>query len=276
MSKLSEISNRVENFGMAQNHERQGRLTGKIALVSGAGRGIGEAIARRFHGEGASVVLTDINPQGAEVADSLGDGALFLAADATSEADWEGALDAVMSRFGRLDVLVNNAGGATSTGPFENYGADALRRIIDLNLTSTWLGCRAALRGFAAAGGGAIVNISSIDGLVGIAGMASYAAAKFGVTGLTKTLALELGDRAIRVNSVHPGFIATPLVLGAGEATLQRLGKAIAQQPIQRFGKPEEIAAAALFFASDEASFCTGSSLVVDGGHLAGPWRDPA
>lgn len=251
----------------------QGRLAGKIALVSGSGRGIGEAIARRFHAEGATVIVTDINLDGNAVAASLGENALFLALDAMSESAWDAALEEVMRRYGRLDVLVNNAGGAAGGGPFETFSVETHRHVVDLNLTSTWLGSRAALRAMTP-GGGSIVNISSMDGLAGVAGMASYVAAKFGVTGLTRTLALELGDRGIRVNSVHPGFIATPMTAGAPDAVKERLRKAIAQQPIQRYGKPEEIAAAALFFASDEASFCTGSGLLVDGGHLAGPWRE--
>ena len=251
----------------------RGRLAGKIALVSGAGRGIGEAIARCFHGEGATVIVTDLNPQGRAVADDLGDNARFILLDATDEAAWDAVLDEVLQHYGRLDILVNNAGGSAGAGPFESYTLDMHRREIDLNLTSTWLGSRCALRAMRE-GGGSIVNISSMDGLAGIAGMASYVAAKFGVTGLTRTLALELGDRGIRVNSVHPGFIATPLVKGASDVVKERLHKASGQQPIKRYGEPEEIAAAALFFASDESSFCTGSALLVDGGHLAGPWRE--
>ncbi|MGI9363162.1 MAG: SDR family NAD(P)-dependent oxidoreductase [Parasphingorhabdus sp.] len=251
----------------------QGRLAGKIALVSGAGRGIGEAIVRRFHAEGATVIVTDINPEGCAVAESLGENALFIHLDATSEAAWDAALEEVMRRYGRLDVLVNNAGGSAGAGPFEAFEVGTHRHVMDLNLTSTWLGSRCALRAMTP-GGGSIVNISSMDGLAGIAGMASYVAAKFGVTGLTRTLALELGDRGIRVNSVHPGFIGTPMVKGASDAVKERLRKSIAQQPIKRYGEPEEIASAALFFASSDGSFCTGSSLLVDGGHLAGPWRE--
>jgi 3alpha(or 20beta)-hydroxysteroid dehydrogenase len=250
-----------------------GRLAGKIALVTGAGRGIGEAIARRFHAEGADVIVTDVNPQAHSVADALVKKASFIALDATDEFAWEAALEEVLGRYGRLDILVNNAGGSAGAGPFETFTLEMHRREVDLNLTSTWLGSRCAVRAMAQ-GGGSIVNISSMDGLAGIAGMASYVSAKFGVTGLTRTLALELGERGIRVNSVHPGFIATPLVEAASVAVKERLGKSIDQQPIKRYGRPDEVAAAALFLASDEASFCTGASLLVDGGHLAGPWRE--
>ena len=179
----------------------------------------------------ATVIVTDLNPQGRAVADDLGDNARFILLDATDEAAWDAVLDEVLQHYGRLDILVNNAGGSAGAGPFESYTLDMHRREIDLNLTSTWLGSRCALRAMRE-GGGSIVNISSMDGLAGIAGMASYVAAKFGVTGLTRTLALELGDRGIRVNSVHPGFIATPLVKGASDVVKERLHKAIGQKSL--------------------------------------------
>jgi len=249
------------------------KMSGKFALVTGAARGIGEASARRLHAEGATVILSDLNPDGKAVAAELGERASFLLLDATVEEDWLAATEQLRQQHGHLDVLVNNAGGAAGVGPFETFDLATHRRMLDLNLTSTWLGSRCAVALMRPDTGGSIVNISSIDGLVGVSGMASYTAAKFGVTGLTRTLALELGDRRIRINSVHPGFIGSPLVLGAPPATQRRLAASIAQQPIKRLGRPEEIAAAVLFFASDESSFCTGSQLVVDGGHLAGPWR---
>jgi 3alpha(or 20beta)-hydroxysteroid dehydrogenase len=147
--------------------------------------------------------------------------------------------------------------------------------VLDINVTGVWLGIRSVLKAMDQRAGGSIVNISSIDGLVGVEGLSTYAGSKFAVTGMTRSLALELGDRNIRVNSIHPGIIATPMVEQTPSKSMARLLAAVARQPIKRMGRPEEIANAALFFASDESSFCTGASLVVDGGHIAGPFRDP-
>ena len=168
---------------------------------------------------------------------------------------------------------MNNAGDGCG-GPIETQDVDRHRAVVDLNLNGVWLGIRAAVPAMAARGGGSIVNISSIDGLAGMAGLSSYVATKFAVTGMTKALALELGDRGIRVNSVHPGIVDCTLDRGMPPAAMERLNKAIARQPIQRMARAEEIANAVLFFASDESSYCTGAQLLVDGGHLAGPYRD--
>jgi 3alpha(or 20beta)-hydroxysteroid dehydrogenase len=250
------------------------RLAGKVAIVTGAAQGMGEAIARRFAAEGAEVVLADIQQEkGAATAAELGAAALFVRADVTATADWTRLTAATIDRFGRIDILVNNAGGAPGVCSFMQETADWHRRIVDLNLTGTWAGMQAVIPHMIAQGGGSIVNISSMDGLVGAAGVASYSAAKFAVTGLTRSVALDVGKDGVRVNSVHPGMIATPLVLSSGAAGRARIDKAVRQQPIPRMGKPEEVAAAILFFASDESSFCTGSALVVDGGHIAGPPR---
>ncbi|EQA99212.1 3alpha(or 20beta)-hydroxysteroid dehydrogenase [Sphingobium wenxiniae] len=256
----------------ARGHDR---LAGKIAIVTGAARGIGEAVARRFVAEGARVVMADISDSGADLAASLGSAAFFVKADATSGADWERLVGLAGEQFGGIDILVNNAGAGAGVGQLIDESEDRHRHVVELNLTSAWLGIRHVAPVMARRGGGAIVNISSMDGLVGIAGMASYSAAKFGVTGLTRSFALEAGAMGIRVNSVHPGFIGTPLVLGSGDAVRARLDKAMKGQPIPRLGRPDEVAAAVLFFASDEASYCTGASLVVDGGHIAGPTREP-
>jgi len=242
--------------------------------VSGAAQGIGEAIARRFVAEGAGVVLADLQQErGAALADELGDAAVFCRADVTSGADWQTVVATAVSRFGGLSVLVNNAGGAFSVGELVNEDPAMHARVLELNVTGCWLGMRSAIPVMADAGGGSIVNISSIDGLVGVAGMATYSAAKFAVTGLTRSTALETGRQGVRVNSVHPGVIGTPLVLNSGPSVIARLDKALENQPIPRFGEPDEVARAVLFFASDDSTYCTGSSLVVDGGHLAGPPR---
>lgn len=252
-----------------------GRLSGKVALVTGAARGIGEGIARCFVRHGAKVAVCDINNElGTSLAGELGESALFVHLDATDPASWEAAVGLAVERFGGLDVLVNNAGTGTGGG-IEHETLAEHRRVLDLNLTGVWMGVRAVLPAMAARGDGSIINISSIDGLVGVEGLSTYVGSKFAVTGMTRSLALELGPRGIRVNSIHPGIIDTPLVRAGPPASQERLRKAIARQPIARMGMPEDIANAALFFASDESSYCSGAQLVVDGGHIAGPYRDP-
>jgi len=174
--------------------------------------------------------------------------------------------------LGGIDVLVNNAGIGGMT-EITDESPEQHHRMLDINLSGVWAGIRAVVPAMKAAGGGSIVNISSIDGLVGVAHNATYVASKFAVTGLTRSLALELGEHGIRVNSVHPGITRTP-IMPAGPL-MPRLQQAIDRQPIKRIGQPQDIANAVLFFASDESAYCTGSSLVVDGGHIAGPYRDP-
>jgi 3alpha(or 20beta)-hydroxysteroid dehydrogenase len=251
------------------------RLQDKVAIVSGAAQGIGEAIARLLVAEGAKVVVADIkDKQGKAIAAAFKERGLFVHVDVTSTADWQNAVAQTLAQFDGLDILVNNAGGAAGIMPIAEEKEADHRWTMDVNVTGCWAGCRAVVPIMAAHGGGAIVNISSMDGLVGISEMATYAAAKFAITGLTRSLALELGKDNIRVNSVHPGFINTPLTQQSSPRAKQRLQRTLAQQPIPRFGTPEEVARAVLFLASDEASYCTGSSLVVDGGHIAGPYRE--
>jgi 3alpha(or 20beta)-hydroxysteroid dehydrogenase len=252
-----------------------GRLSGRVALVTGAGRGIGGGIARKFASHGAKVVVADIHADnGRRMAEELGDGAVFQSLDVRDAAAWEEAVKATIARFGGLNVLVNNAG-TGHTSAIEDEDPEKHRALVDLNLTGVWLGIRAVTPAMADQGGGSIINISSIDGLAGMPHLATYVSTKFAVTGMTKSLSMELGDRNIRVNSIHPGIIQTELVQGITGAALDRLTSAINRQPLKRMGKPEDIANAALFLASDESSYVTGSSLVVDGGHLAGPYRDP-
>jgi len=252
-----------------------GRLAGKVALVTGAGQGIGAAVARKFAQHGASVVVTDINAEsGGRVASEFAERGMFQALDVRQGDQWEDAVEAARERFGRLDILVNNAGTGYAR-KIEDESPEMHRGLVELNLTSVWTGIRAVAGVMGSQGGGSIVNISSIDGLAGMAHLSSYVATKFAVTGLTRSLSIELADRGIRVNSVHPGIIATELVQGVTGVAMDRLSHAIALQPIRRMGRPEEVANAVLFFASDESSYCTGASLLVDGGHLAGPHRDP-
>jgi 3alpha(or 20beta)-hydroxysteroid dehydrogenase len=252
------------------------RLAGKVALVTGAAQGIGEAIARKLFAHGAMVVVADIqHDRGGLVVKSLGATASFQSLDVCDPHGWSAVVEAVQLRYGGLDVLVNNAGDGCG-GPIELQDVERHRAVVDLNLTGVWLGIRAVVPAMTARGGGSIINISSIDGLAGVAGLSSYVATKFAVTGMTKALALELGDRGIRVNSVHPGIVDTTLDRDMPPAAMARLQKAIDRQPLKRMARAEEIANAVLFFASDESSYCTGSELLVDGGHLAGPYREPS
>jgi 3alpha(or 20beta)-hydroxysteroid dehydrogenase len=253
-----------------------GRLAGKVALISGGAQGIGEATARLFAAEQAKVVLADINrATGEKLTQELGVTTVFVRTDVTSAYDWAAAIATATTHFGGIDILVNNAGSAAGAHPMVEEDEASHRRLLDLNLTGSWRGMRAVVPAMIARGGGSIVNISSIDGLVGVHGMSTYVATKFAVTGLTRSLALEVGCHGIRVNSVHPGITATPLVAAVPAAARARLDHAIARQPIKRIGRPEEVAYAVLFFASGESSYCTGTSLVVDGGHIAGPYREP-
>jgi 3alpha(or 20beta)-hydroxysteroid dehydrogenase len=248
------------------------RLVGKVALITGGARGQGEAEARRFVAEGASVLIADVLDEPAEaVAAELGDQAGFQHLDVTDPDAWGPVVDHVVAQFGHLDVLVNNAG-IGFAALLEDLPLVDHHRLVEVNLNGVYYGMRAAAAPMRSHGGGSIVNISSIDGLVGVQGMSSYAGTKFAVTGMTRSAAIDLGPSGIRVNSIHPGFIDTPMVSAEARPRLEQLA---AMQPIPRLGRPEEVAAMALFLASDEASYVTGAQFVVDGGHLAGPWRPP-
>ncbi|WP_164156138.1 SDR family NAD(P)-dependent oxidoreductase [Sandarakinorhabdus rubra] len=251
------------------------RLSGKVALVTGAASGIGAATARRLAQEGAAVLLTDLDIGGEEVAAGIvaqGGTALFRLHDVTSHPDWAAAVEHAVEDFGRLDILVNNAGIAGGNHELMDHSYDAWRQILAVNLDGVFLGLRHAGPRIAQAGGGSIINISSILGKVGLAGAAAYCASKGGVALLTKAAALEWAPLGIRVNSVHPGFIETPMVAGAlaaREDGNEMKGALIAAHPLGRFGYPKEISDAILFLASDESSFMTGAELVVDGGYTA-------
>ncbi|MEU2080134.1 glucose 1-dehydrogenase [Streptomyces sp. NPDC013489] len=238
-------------------------LTGKVALVTGAARGMGEAEARLFAALGANVVLTDVlEPQGEEVAASLGPAARFVRHDVTDEQSWAGAVAAALDAFGRLDVLVNNAA-IYSTSLITEEDPARLETILRVNLIGPFLGVRAVAGPMRTSGGGSIVNISSQAGLQGLWGHGAYGAAKWGLRGLTRTAALELGADGIRVNSVHPGAIATPMTAHLG--TKEHPGT-----PLGRVGEPEEVARLVAFLASDESSYLSGAELAVDGGASAG------
>ncbi|MEV5833208.1 glucose 1-dehydrogenase [Nocardia sp. NPDC052112] len=241
-----------------------GRLDDKVALITGAARGMGAEHVRRFIAEGARVVFGDVRDElGEQLAAETG--ARYLHHDVTSEADWATAVRTAVDEFGRLDVLVNNAGLLRFQRIPEMSLAD-FTTIMTVNVTGTWLGIKSAAPAMTA--GGAIVNISSIEGFVGAAGLSAYSASKFAIRGLTKSAARELGANGIRVNSIHPGGIATPMTAAAGSGVD---GTAFfAGLPIPRWGQPGEVSEAAVFLASDAASYCTGTELVIDGGMLTG------
>jgi 3alpha(or 20beta)-hydroxysteroid dehydrogenase len=248
------------------------RLNGKVAMVTGGASGMGKAEAQRFVAEGARVAIADVSDDaGQGVAEELGEAAMFSHLDVSDPAAWRPVVDSVQARWGHLDILVNNAG-IGAGGPIDELPLEDHQRLIDVNVNGVYYGMRALAGPMRAQGSGSIVNISSIDGLVGVGGLSTYSASKFAVTGLTRAAAIELGPAGIRVNSVHPGVIDTPLLSEAGRARMVPL---MEMQPIPRIGRPEEVAALVLFLASDEASYITGAQMVVDGGHLAGPWRPP-
>lgn len=238
-------------------------LTGKVALVTGAARGMGEAEARLLAALGAEVVLTDVREkEGERTAASLGSAARFVRHDVSDEKSWEAAVAAAVDGFGRLDVLVNNAAIYTTSLIVEEDPA-RLEEILRVDLIGPFLGIRAVAGAMKETGGGSIVNISSQAGLQGIWGHGAYGAAKWGLRGLTKTAALELGADGIRVNSVHPGAIATAMT--AHLETKEHPGA-----PLGRVGEPEEVAHLVAFLASDDSSYLSGAELAVDGGASAG------
>jgi len=240
-------------------------FTDKVVIVTGAAQGMGASHAKAFIDQGATVVLTDVNTtEGQATADKLGAAACFMAHDVTSEADWQRVIDQTVTRFGHLDVLVNNAGITFSKSLFDLSTADYLK-IVKINQLSVFLGTKYAAAAMKDQHHGSIVNVSSINGLVG--GAVGYTDTKFAVRGFTKAAALELAHYEIRVNSVHPGVIDTPMIhQGDTDAAVAQFAKAI---PLQRVAQPEEISKAVLFLASDDASYATGAEFVFDGGLTA-------
>ena len=254
-----------------------GRVDGKVALITGAARGIGAATAERFVAEGANVVLSDKRDDlGAEVAagiDKAGPGeARYVSLDVTSEADWAAAVAQTVDWFGGVDVLVNNAGIIRVT-PLVDCDLETFRKVLDTNLVGAFLGMKAVVEPMRARGGGSIVNFSSPQGIEGRYGMPAYTASKFGVRGLTRTAAIELGTYGIRVNAVIPGPTRTAMTERKGW-TDEQYDAVYGLYPLSRMASAPEIAAVCLFLASDESSFCTGADFLADGGILAGKQRD--
>lgn len=252
-----------------------GRLDGKVALVTGGASGIGAATCRLYAQEGAGVAVADINDNlGHDVARDSGDG-LYIHLDTTDEAQWRDAVQQTLDRFGRLDILVNAAGvsgripGTAHAPVIEDQDLENWNMVMNVNSTGIFLGMKHAVPAMKAAGGGSIVNISSIYGLVGSAHNVAYHASKGSVRLATKSVALQYASDNIRVNSVHPGFVTSPMTQISHddpELAKPRLDKT----PMGRFGLPEDIANGCLFLASDESGWMTGAELVIDGGMTAG------
>ncbi|MCM3146375.1 SDR family NAD(P)-dependent oxidoreductase [Brevibacillus sp. MER 51] len=245
------------------------RLENKVAIVTGGASGIGETTVRLFAKEGAKIVIADFSPHGTELAEELkqaGFDALFVKTDVTKETEVKNMVSATVEKYGKVDILFANAGIAKDA-PGHLLSVDDWQRTIDINLTGVFLCDKYVIEQMLAQGtGGAIVNCGSIHSHAGKAGVTAYSSAKGGVKLLTQTLGLTYAKQGIRVNAVCPGYIDTPLIAGRNEALNEHL---IGLHPMGRLGKPEEVAKAVLFLASDDASFVTGTSLLVDGGYTA-------
>lgn len=244
-----------------------GCLDGRVAIVTGAARGQGAAAARRFVEEGARVVIADVHDEpGKELAQELGDAAVYRHLDVSAEEDWDAVVGEAVESLGGLHVLVNNAGVLHFSALAETTLAD-YERVVRINQFGCFLGMRAAARVMTA--GGSIVNVSSVEGIAGMPFVVAYTASKFAIRGMTKVAALELGPKGIRVNSVHPGMIDTKMVqdaIGGHEVDLTPVTGKLA---LRRVGRAAEIAELVLFLASDRSSYSTGSEFVADGGSLA-------
>ncbi|HEX4189849.1 MAG TPA: SDR family oxidoreductase [Marmoricola sp.] len=235
-----------------------GRVEDKVVLISGGARNIGGASARMLVAEGAKVVIGDLlDDEGAALAEELGSAARYIHLDVTSEEEWAAAVAFTVAEFGKLNVLFNNAG-IFNGGQLQRYKVEQWQQMIDVNLTGAFFGAKASADAIIAAGGGSIINTSSIEGLRGTPWAHGYVASKWGLTGLTKSLAMELAPQGIRVNSLHPGRISTPAT--------DQMPDDLIPIPLGRPGRPEEVATFVVFLASDESSFTTGSEFVVDGG----------
>ncbi|MFD3560457.1 glucose 1-dehydrogenase [Streptomyces sp. NPDC058686] len=238
-------------------------LDGKVVVITGAGRGQGAAEAALAAAAGARVVVTDVREEeGREVVKSLGDQGLFVRHDVSDADSWAEVVGAALGAFGRIDALVNNAA-LWRTAPVERETLENFEQLIRVNLLGPFLGIQAVVPAMKEAGGGSVVNVSSTAGLIGIPGHAAYGSTKFGLRGLTRSSALDLAGYGIRVNSVHPGAIDTPMIAGVSSKDWSHL-------PLGRMGRPEEVGELVLFLASDASSYITGTEFTVDGGSTAG------
>ncbi len=235
-----------------------GRVEGKVALISGGARGMGASHARMLVAEGAKVVIGDIlDEEGKALAAEIGDAVRYVHLDVTQPDQWDAAVATAVDEFGKLNVLVNNAG-IVAIGQLKEFDLAKWQKVIDVNLTGTFLGMRVAVEPMTEAGGGSIINVSSIEGLRGAPLVHPYVASKWAVRGLAKSAALELAPLNIRVNSIHPGFIRTPMTA--------KLPEDMVTIPLGRPADPEEVSTFVLFLASDESSYATGSEFIMDGG----------
>jgi len=242
-------------------------LGGKVILVTGAARGIGEAVARRCARAGATVVCADVLDEvGLAVAESMGDQASYVSIDVADEHSWRAVADTLVDAHSGLDVLVNNAG-VLHTAAIADTSVDDYLRLVSVNQLGCFLGMRTAAPLMVSRGGGSIVNLSSALGMVGMSGMVAYTATKFAIRGMTKAAALELGPSGIRVNSVHPTGVITPM---SDPARFGRADRDVSRIPLRRLADVDEIAQLVGFLASDASSYCTGSEFIIDGGVLAG------
>jgi NAD(P)-dependent dehydrogenase (short-subunit alcohol dehydrogenase family) len=246
-----------------------GRLEAKVAIVTGAGSGIGRATALRFAGEGAKLIVADVTGAENDTAKTIGANAVAVHADVSKSADVRALIDAARSRFGRLDVIFNNAGIEGTQAPTADYSEENFDRVISINLRGVFLGIKYAIPLMLESGGGSIINTASVAGLVGFPGLSAYCASKGGVVQLTKTAALEYAAQNIRVNAICPGVIWTPMVQRLTGDDEDAKAAFVAMEPVNRLGTPEDIAAMALYLASDEAAFVTGAALPIDGGFVA-------
>jgi 3alpha(or 20beta)-hydroxysteroid dehydrogenase len=246
-----------------------GRMQDKIAIITGGARGMGAATVRLFVQEGAKVIVADmLEAEGNALAADLGNNALFIRHNVSDEASWEAVVALAMDRFGRIDALVNNAG-VLGFGLIEDATAAEFDRVYGVNVKGPLLGMKYVGKVMKAQGKGAIVNISSLDGLRGANALGVYSSSKWALRGLTKTAALEYGPLGVRVNSVHPGGVDTQMGNPQGQSGAE-MNANYGRVPLQRIGEPQEVAAASLFLCSDEASYITGAELAVDGGWSAG------
>ena len=246
-----------------------GRLSGKVAIITGASQGMGAEHGRAFVAHGAKVILTDLNAEaGQALADSLGDSAMFIKHDVSKDADWATVLVEGEARFGTVNVLVNNAGVLGKIAPTTEFSEADYRFVTDVNQIGVFLGMKAVSPSMVKSGGGSIVNISSVAGMVAIYGAPNlaYVGTKFAVRGMTKQIAVEYGANNIRCNSIHPGYIRTPMMAAA---TDEGGGEATKMIPLGRLAECSEVSNLAIVLASDESSFITGMEHVIDGGMTA-------
>lgn len=245
------------------------RLQGKVAIITGGARGMGEATSRLFVEEGAKVIIADVlDQEGTKLAGELNGNAIFVHHDVTDEASWNNVIIQAKNKFGPIDVLINNAGILIFRAIADTEKKD-YERVLNVNLVGSFLGVKLVGAEMTKHGNGSIINISSVDGLKGCNGLAAYASSKWGMRGLTQVAAMEFGPHGVRVNSVHPGSINT-VMANPNKISREQIDKDYAAVPLQRMGEPVEVARASLFLASDDASYITGEEIKVDGGMIVG------